>query len=166
MIRKILVPVVFSPYSEGLVQYAADLAEATGADLLVANVIHARDLEAIDKITSYGYDVDVSHYLEIVKEEREKKLQDLLQNIGLAAEKIDFTFCIGQPATELIQLVLDRGVDTVVMGVKTKDVRHIFTGSVAEKMFRKCPVTVISYRNATLRERLMKKFLRYSKDKK
>ncbi len=166
MIRKILVPIVFSPYSEGLVKYAADLAEVTGADLLLANVIHARDLEAIDKITSYGYEVDVAHYLQIVKEERKKKVEMLLQDITLADERVNFTFCIGQPAAELIQLALDRGVDTVVMGLKTKDMRHIFTGSVAEKMFRKCPITVISYRNEMLQERLTKKFLRYNKEKK
>lgn len=159
--KKILVPIAFSKYSEGIVNYAVELAVATGADLLIANVINERDLEAVDKITSYGYKVDVEHYLETIKQEREEQLRTLLAKQTLSDERVRYHFCVGDPTNELLGLVVDRNIDMVVMGVKTHDIRHIFTGSVAERMFRKCPVTIVSYRDDEISERLLKKFERH-----
>lgn len=161
MINKILVPIAFSKYASGIITYAADLAASTGAELLVANVINERDLEAVDKITSFGYKVDIEHYMETIKKERRAELHTLMEKLTLPDEQVTFTFCVGEPTNELLKLVVDKKIDTVVMGVKAKDIRHIFTGSVAERMFRKCPVTVISYRDDEISEGLLKKFLRY-----
>ncbi len=113
----------------------------------MANVINERDLEAIDKITSFGYKVDIEHYMETVKNERRAELNALMESLTLPDEKVTFAFCVGDPTNELLKIVVDQQIDAVVMGVKTTDIRHIFTGSVAERMFRKCPVTVISYRD-------------------
>ncbi len=161
MVKKILVPLAFSVYSRGILNYAADLAMATGADLLVANIINERDLEAVDKITSFGYKVDVEHYLATLKAERREELQGLMDELTLQDEKVSFTFRVGDPTNELLKLVVDKGIDMVVMGVKTHDIRHIFTGSVAERMFSRCPVTVVSYRDQEISERLLKKFTKH-----
>lgn len=161
MIKKILVPIAFSKYSKGILTYAADLAQATGAELLVANVINQRNLDAVDKITSFGYKVDISHYMETLKKERREELEKMLSSLTLPDEKVSYTFCVGDPAGELLKLVVDRDIDTVVMGVKTKDISHIFTGSVAEKMFRKCPATIVSYRDDDIAARLRKKLDRH-----
>jgi len=163
MIKKILVPIAFSKYAKGILTYAADLAESTGAELVVVNVINDRDLEAVDKITSFGYKVDIEHYMETLKKERRKELGELMESLTLADEKVTFSFSVGDPTNELLKLVVDQKIDTVVMGVKTNDIRHIFTGSVAERMFRKCPVTIISYRDDEISERLLKKFTRHRK---
>ncbi|MFW2366822.1 MAG: universal stress protein, partial [Desulforhopalus sp.] len=154
MVKKILVPLAFSKYSQGILNYAAELAEITGAELIVANVINERDLEAVDKITSFGYKVDVEHYMETVKKERGEEIDKLMAGLTLPDDKVTYTFCVGEPTTELLKLVVDRAVDMVVMGVKAKDLRHIFTGSVAERMFRRCPVPVVSYRDEEIAERL------------
>ncbi len=163
MIQRILVPIAFSPYTQGIINYSTELAQLTGAEIILANVINARDLEAVDKIMSYGYKVDVEGYLGEIKAERRKKITEYLAPLTLPDEKMSYTFCIGDPTTELIKLILEREVDTVVMGVKTRDIRHVFTGSVAEQMFRKCPVNIISVREDDLRERLVKKFRRHHK---
>ncbi|MCP4343431.1 MAG: universal stress protein [Desulfobulbaceae bacterium] len=161
MIKKILVPIAFSKYAKGILTYAADLAESTGAELVVVNVINERDLEAVDKITSFGYKVDIEHYMDTIKKERRAELTVLMESLTLPDEKVTFTFCVGDPTYELLKIVVDQKVDAVVMGVKTNDIRHIFTGSVAERMFRKCPVTIVSYRDDEISESLLKKFTRH-----
>jgi nucleotide-binding universal stress UspA family protein len=158
MVKKILVPLAFSKYSKGILNYAADLAKCTGAELIIASVINERDLEAVDKITSYGYKVDVEHYIETIKKEKLEQLNKLLKDLTLPDDKVTYTFCTGEPTNELLKLVVDRKIDMVVMGVKGKDIRHIFTGSVAERMFRKCPVTIVSYRGEEIASRLRKRF--------
>ncbi len=161
MIKKILVPLAFSRYSRGILGFAAELAAATGAELLIANVINQRNLEAVDKITSFGYKVDTAHYLETIKKERREELEKMMAELTLPDEKASFTFCVGDPANELLKLVLEKGADMVVMGVKDNDISHIFTGSVADKMFQKCPVTVVSYRDEEVSAKLRKKIVRH-----
>lgn len=157
MIKKILVPIAFSQHAKGIITCAADLASCCGAELIVVNVINERDLEAVDKITSYGYKVDVEHYVETVKKERLEELRLLLAELTLPDDKVTYTFCLGEPTRELLKLVIDRNIDMVVMGVKGKDIRHIFTGSVAERMFRECPVTIVSYRGEEIASRLRRR---------
>ena len=164
MVKKILVPIAFSKYSQGILTYAAGIAASLEAELLVVNVINERDLEAVDKIASFGYKVDVEGYLETMKSERREDLKGLAKGLTLPDERVSFSFKIGDPTSELLKVVIDKDVDMVIMGIKTRDVRHIFAGSVAERMFRKCPVPFVSYRGDELSDRLRKKFMKHRKD--
>lgn len=161
MVKKILVPVAFSKYSEGILHYAADLAGPLGAQLIVANVVNNRDLEAVERISSFGYKVDSEHYVDIIQKEREDEFTKLIAELTLPDEQVTFKFRVGDPTEELLRLVLKENVDMVVMGMKTRDIRHIFAGSVAERMFRKCPATVVSYREADISARLEKRARRH-----
>ena len=161
MVKKILVPIAFSKYSEGILQYAADIAAATGAELLVANVINKRDLAAVDKITSHGYKVDTEHYIETVKKERREELKHLMDRLTLPDERVSYMFCIGDPTDELLKVVVDKDIDMVVMGVRNHDFSYLFTGSVAERMFNRCPVTVVSYRGGEVADQLRTKFIKH-----
>jgi nucleotide-binding universal stress UspA family protein len=163
MINKILVPIAFSKYSQGILNYSAGIAEPLGAELVVVNVINSRDLEAVDKITSFGYKVDIEHYLETLKKERRDELKTLMKPLTLPDDRVSFSFRVGDPTNELLKLVVDKNIDMVVMGIKTHDIRHIFAGSVAERMFRKCPVSIVSYRDDEISKRLLKKFMRHRK---
>jgi len=161
MVKKILVPIAFSKYSQGILNYAAGIAEPLGAELLIVNVINERDLAAVDKIASFGYKVDIESYLETLKSEKREELKKLTASMTLPDEQVSFSFRVGDPTNELLRLVVDKNIDMVIMGIKTHDVRHIFAGSVAERMFRKCPVTVVSYRDDEISERLLKKFTKH-----
>jgi nucleotide-binding universal stress UspA family protein len=158
MVNKILVPLAFSKYSKGILNFAAELAGITGAELIVVNVINESDLEAIDKISSFGYKVDVDHYIQTVKKERREELEKLMAGLTLPDDKVTYTFSVGEPTSELLKLVVDREIDMVVMGMKDKELSHIFTGSVAERMFRRCPVPIVSYRGDEIADRLRRRF--------
>ena len=159
--KKILVPIAISKYSQGIINYAASLAGPLGAEMLIVNVINERDLEAVDRITSYGYKVDTEHYLQTIKEERRELLKKLTADLVLPDGQVSFTFRVGDPAMELLKLVVDSEIDMVVMGVKARDISHLFTGSVAEKMFSRCPCTIVSYRDEETCARLEKRIRKH-----
>jgi nucleotide-binding universal stress UspA family protein len=161
MIKKILVPIAFSKYSRGMLDYAADLAEPLGAELFVVNVINERDLAAVNKITSFGYKVDSDKYIDIVKKERRAEIVKITDHLTLPDEKVSFSFLIGDPTSELLRFVVESEIDMVVMGIKNNDLRHVFAGSVAERMFGKCPVPILSYRGDDIAARLTKRIYKH-----
>lgn len=161
MINKIMVPIAFSKYSLGILDFAAELAEPAGAELAVVNVINDRDLEAVNKITSFGYKVDSDTYVDIIKKERREEIAKMTEHLTLADDKVSFTFLIGDPTSELLRFIVESDVDLVVMGIRTRDIRHMFAGSVAERMFRRCPVPIVSYRGDDIAKRLLKRVHRH-----
>ena len=157
-IKKIMVALGFSEYAEGIFNYADMLAAKLGAELIVANIINSRDVEAVTAITNMGYDVDPERYIKELKEERRGAFEAIAKSASLPKDSIKLILQVGNPIDELLKIILDENVDLVVMGVKGRtDLEHILIGSVAEKLFRRAPVTVISYRDEKSRQRLKKR---------
>ena len=157
-IKKIMVALGFSEYAEGIFNYADMLAAKLGAELIVANIINSRDVEAVAAITNMGYDVDPERYIKELKEERRGAFEAIAKSASLPKDSIKLILQVGNPIDELLKIILDENVDLVVMGVKGRtDLEHILIGSVAEKLFRRAPVTVISYRDEKNRQRLKKR---------
>jgi nucleotide-binding universal stress UspA family protein len=158
-VRKVLVALAFSDYAEGIFTFAADFASATGAELIVASVVNERDVESVRTISAMGYEVDGEHYVENIKKEREQILHDITSNSDLPRDRIRTIFVVGNPLDELLNLIVAEEVDVVVMGSKGRtDLEHVLVGSVAEKIFRRSPATVISYRDEKIAKRLRKRF--------
>lgn len=157
-IKKILVALGFSEYDKGLFDYSAKLAKSLDAQLIVANVINSRDVEAVASVASMGYEVDGEHYVSTLKEERKKIVEEMQQESVFKDKSLKTIFKVGNPIDELLKIVIQEKADMVVMGVKGRtDLESVFIGSVAEKMFRRCPVTCISYRDEKNAERLRKR---------
>jgi nucleotide-binding universal stress UspA family protein len=156
-IKKIMVAVGFSEYAKGIFNYSENLAKNLGAELIVANIINSRDVEAVTAITNMGYDLDPERYIKELKEERRNGFEEIIKNATLSRDSIKLILQVGNPADKLLKIILEENVDLVVMGVKGRtDLEHIFIGSVAEKLFRRSPVTVVSYRDEKNRQRLRK----------
>lgn len=145
--KKILVAVAFSKYTPALMTYAAEMAQNLNAELVVANVINVKNLEAISSVESMGYSVDTEAYRKSLEEERRSEVERLLKDLPVTPEPVRAVFKVGHPFEKLLQIVRDEGVDLVVMGLKGRsDLEHVLLGSVAEKMFRHSPVPVLSCR--------------------
>lgn len=146
-VNKILVAICFSEYCPGTFAYATRLATQLQAELVLANVINIRDVQAIGKIESMGYSISAKDYVKGVKEERRAELDKMLADSGFPKEKSKSILKVGHPFEELLRITKEEKVDMVIMGAKGRsNVEHLLVGSVAEKMFRHSPVTVASYR--------------------
>lgn len=157
-IKNILVALAFGDYSEGIFTFAAGMAKQFDANLLVTSIINTRDVDAVRTVTAMGFEVDGAHYVDEIRKERREILDRLVNQVGFPAERLKVIIEVGNPISALLKLVVDTDVDAVVMGLKGRtNLEQVFVGSVAEKMFRRCPVTVISYRGERTAEKLRRR---------
>ena len=155
--KKILVAIGFSRYTDGLLKYAADIADTMGAELIIAGIINARDVEAVGTIAAMGYEVDSKNYVAGIKAERQQELDNILKKIAYPPEKVRTVFKVGDPSDELLKIAIKENVALIIMGIKGRtDLEYILVGSVADKVFRRSPVPVLSYRDEHNAERLKK----------
>jgi nucleotide-binding universal stress UspA family protein len=155
--KKIMVAVGMNRYTEGLLKYATDIADTMGAELLCVSIINARDVEAVGTIAEMGYEIDGDNYVAGVKAERQQEFTDILKKIGYASENIRMVLKVGNPSEELLKIAVKENVDLLIMGIKSRtDLEYALIGSVAERVFRRSPIPVLSYRDEQNAERLKK----------
>jgi nucleotide-binding universal stress UspA family protein len=158
-IKKILVAVAATDRCQGIVDYAATLAAGLDATVLIASIINSRDIDAVRQVADMGYAVDGDKYVAGIKETRQQEIDAIIRQATFARERIQTIICVGNPVEELLKITMHESVDMVVMGTKGRtDLAHILMGSVAEKMFRRSPVTLVSYRDQAQAEKLKKHF--------
>jgi len=157
-IKKIMVALDFTSHSKGTFDYAVKIAKNLNAQLVVASIINSRDISAVEMVASMGYEVDSEHYVEGVKAERKNLLKNFIEDSHVDREHVRTIFKVGNPTNELLKLIVKENVDMIIMGVRGRtDIEHIFVGSVAEKLFRRSPVPVLSHRDEKSAERLREK---------
>jgi len=155
--KKILAAIGFSQYTPNLLNYAVEIAESMNAELIIASIINARDVAAVGTIAAMGYDVDSGNYVAGIIAERQQQLDKILKKMARPPENVRTVFKTGDPGDELLKVALKENVDLIVMGIKGRtDLEYIFVGSVAEKVFRRSPIPVLSYRDEANAERLRK----------
>ena len=154
-IHKIMVGCDFSKYSKETLECAVALAEKLQADLIVVNVINKKEIDTLLKVAEGQFDRNIEKYVEKtaqeyetrVRADRTRQMEKLIEEIGCAHLSIKKVFKVGVPFQELIVAVEDEGADMLVMGQKGRsDLAGVLFGSTAEKVFRRCPVPLLSIR--------------------
>ena len=147
-IKKIMVAIGFSKYTQSNLDYAAKLASDLNAHMVIANIINIRDIEAVASIESMGYKVDSDDYINGIKNERRIILGEMLKKSGVPDDKIEIIFKVGNPFKKLMDVIAKENIDLLVIGVKGRtDLEHVLLGSIAEKMMRHSPIPILSYRD-------------------
>ena len=147
-IRKILVAVDFSAYSPKIVRYARGIAEELKAKLVLVHVISKRDINAFNQAAVYyPQSLSLADYAGRLKHEGAEKIRKLINETSCANITYKVVIRTGIPFLELIDAADQEQVDIVIMGAKGRnDLAGILFGSTAEKMFRHCPVPLLSIR--------------------
>jgi len=146
--KKILAAVDFSDYSLAVLKQAAELARGLVSELIVVNVINQRDVDAVRMIESLEPEkITVDSYIQTRKEERQSRLETLLHQSGCEDLHQKVVFRVGVPFEEIIATAKEEQADLVIMGPKGQtNLSGVLFGTTAEKVFRHCPVNLMSIR--------------------
>ncbi len=147
-IKKILVPVDFSDYSLPSVQYASELAEASGAQLILLNVYNQRNVRAIQNTLGAYYD---ANYCERIVEEKlgecRLDMEKLAKSAGVESSAIQMIARVGIPYQVILDVIKEENPDLLVMCTKGRsNLADTIVGSCAQKMYRRSPIPMLSLR--------------------
>ena len=146
-IKSIMVAVDVSDYSLPSLQYAGGLAKTMEAKLLVVTVVNERDIRGIESALEV---YDASLCAKLIEErlhDRRVWLDNLVKQAGAHAVTRDRVVGVGVPYRELLQVIETEHPDILVMGTKGRtNLADTIVGSCAQKMFRRCPIPLLSLR--------------------
>ena len=144
-----MVAVDLSDYSLPSLRYACDLAERIQGIILVASIVNQRDIRAVQNALA-TYDASLYHqFIENMITERRNWLDDLIDQANARALIIGQIVQSGVPHMELLNIINREKPDLLVMGTKGRsNLADTILGSCAQKMFRRCPIPLLSLRPA------------------
>ena len=153
--HRILAAVDFSRHASLVVKHAISLARELKADIIFVNVINQKYIETIEEIIEKdpitNIRLSATEYLKGVHLERNNKMKKLLKGIESDDITTRFITKTGVPFKALLEALREEGADLVLMGVKGRtDLADVFVGSTALRMFRRCPVPLISIRETDI----------------
>lgn len=136
----VLVPIDFSPTSEGVLAYASLLAGGFDAKLHVLHVL--TDPETHGWTAPRVYD-------QMEKDARERLVELIRNEAGEPGTRAEIGFAVGVPFAEILRYAETHAINLIVMGSHglTSLREKIMVGSVAEKVVRRahCPVVVVRH---------------------
>ena len=146
-IKSIMAACDFSEYASQVVSCAVNLSRKLDAELLVVNIINQRDVYTMQRIEAEHPAFSVVEYLEKQKKDRLEMMEDIIAEVGGDTRRIQKIIRVGVPFKELLQVVEEKKIDMLVMGTKGRgNIAGTLFGSTAEKVFRRCPVPLLSVR--------------------
>ena len=140
--QHILVPVDFSHHATLALEEAVDLAQKYQADMTVIYVIP-------QAISHPDWDVDIEDAIDVsdITEEAKTALAVMIAPYRQEGLTITEHVLAGGPYMEIVRMAQRIGADLIVMGAHGQaGAKSVLMGSVAEKVMRQAPCSVLTVR--------------------
>ena len=143
--QHILVPTDFSDYANHALDYAIELANRLQARLTLLHVVQLAPL-AMDDYDSSGF----ASYLEEMEAAAQQRMQACLRRARQQGLQGEALIVHEVPFQAIINTAQDQDADLIVMGTHGRTgLTHVLMGSVAEKVVRLAPCSVLVTRGKT-----------------
>lgn len=141
----ILIPIDFSAYADRALDDAIEFAKVLQARLMLLHVIHLTPLAMGDIGTG-----SLVPYLEDLETDAQQRMQALLNRVHEEGLEGETAIVHGVPFQAIVDMAGSKGIDLIVMGTHGRTgLTHVLIGSVAEKVVRLAPCSVLVTRGAT-----------------
>lgn len=137
-----LVPIDFSEYADHALAYAIRLAVTLDARLTLLHVMQPLPMAGVDM----GVTLPAT-YLQEVEAEVQRSMEAALARVTAAGLIGECVVLYGVPFQEIVDTAKARQVDLIIMGTHGRTgLLHVLLGSVAEKVVRLAPCSVLVVR--------------------
>jgi nucleotide-binding universal stress UspA family protein len=139
-----LVPIDFSDYADQALAYAIRLASTLDAQLTLLHVMQPLPMAGVDMSVTLP-----ATYLQEVEAEVQRSMEAALGRVTAAGLIGECVVLYGVPFQEIVDTAKARQVDLIIMGTHGRTgLLHVLLGSVAEKVVRLAPCSVLVVRQA------------------
>ena len=141
--RKVLIPVDFSEYSETAFRYALSFAKQTGARLSLAHVSTALHCSRTEL---YGDSPELDDALRAHVQRLQRQISRYIGEANREDVPVDYAILEADDVVnKLLDYLAEHAYDLVIMGTHGRTgLKHLFLGSIAEKIVRYSPVPVLT----------------------
>jgi universal stress protein A len=137
---RILVPIDFSPHCQKALRYAQALAVQFHAELILVHIVE-------QLVYPGDWVLPVLAMSEFAQETREKLAERLRKLTEAGQTKARQLVRLGRAWQEIVEIAREQTADLIVIGTHGyTGLRHVFMGSVAEKVVRHAPCPVLTVR--------------------
>lgn len=140
----LLVPVDFSECSRRALAWAFDYAQRAPCDVHLVHVVERHlTLKDLVEVSADSLREELGEIAEVAR--RELAAMAPTAEARAAVGAVHHHIAVGKPATEILRVADDVGADLIVMGTHglTGAVERLFVGSVAQRVVRAAPCTVV-----------------------
>jgi nucleotide-binding universal stress UspA family protein len=152
--KRILVPVDFSPHTAISCQYALAIAGTTGAEIILFHSFYDQLYYSAGGFNSGGFESGIMLTDEIImdfqrqKETRLMELAKALKSSGTSSGKsgvnLSYHLGTGDPEVQILQAVEEFKPDLIIMGSGGMGKKRLLSGSVARRIMNSADIPIIA----------------------
>ena len=138
-VKKILAPIDFSEYSMEALRAAMELAKDLDGELHIVHIVTPH-FALLDKMREQARET-------LMVEESEEELARIRRDDCGNSAKVVTQVMVGPPVPKLVEYATQQQIDLILLATHGRTgIEHLMIGSVAEKLVRAAPCSVLVFR--------------------